>query len=106
MKKENESRYMDPEGAHALANAVIIKAVKDYRRTGKRLVNFLKGGVVSVNSIVLAYEHDMQKIENFLLSPYCGVLSQADGEVIVHGLHQEIVQTAKDCNMKPWFLRC
>lgn len=67
------------ENYKGLANAIIIQAVKDYRKALKRLKK-------SPNKITLA---EKDKIERFFHSTWFSVLSNLEGEVIINALQSE-----------------
>ena len=74
--------YVDPKlyAAEELANAIIIKAVEDYRKAMKDLWLCPR----SVNA-----RHTIVECESFFISPYFNTLTSVDGVWLIYKLNQE-----------------
>jgi len=75
MKSSNLNPYEN------LANAIVLDAVKDYRKALKRLKKN------SRNSIAAS---ECEEIERFFRSGWFGVLSEVDPEYLINRLKEEV----------------
>lgn len=64
-----------------LANAIILQAVKDYRKALKD---------ISINPKNRAAKRELREIEKFFRSSYCKSLTNLDTEVLIQRLRQEV----------------
>ena len=63
-----------------LANAIVVRAAKDYRKALERLDNPLEG---------VHAENDIKRLEEFFRSDYYKLLTSVDGELLINKLKQE-----------------
>ena len=69
---------------HDLANAIIEKAVDDYRVSLKRIRKCEEGSKRRLEA-----EYTKGEVEQFLLSSYFQVLTDLDGKTLLHRLQEE-----------------
>lgn len=65
----------------ALGNAVVLQAVKDYRRAYKRLMRHPKDHQA---------ERDVDEIEQFFTSDHFNTFTELDGTMLLHRLQDEM----------------
>ena len=65
----------------ALGNAVVLQAVKDYRRAYKRLLRHPKDHQA---------KRDVNEIEQFFTSGYFNTFTELDGTMLLHRLQDEM----------------
>lgn len=75
-----EEKEIDMNGYKELANAIILRAVSDYRSTRKSLIK---------NPNNMFAQADLKRIEKFFLSDWFKVLSDIDGAFILEKLKNE-----------------
>lgn len=79
---------MGYDGYEELANAIIERAVKDYR-TAAKIVKKSKAGRLVDHHLLRSAIYQISQIEKFFRSTYFETLSQADGEYIIRKLRLE-----------------
>ncbi len=73
-------KHYNEEGCERLANAIIVRAAKDYR-TAARKIRRYPGNKAHMNTLM--------EVEEFFLSRWFAVLTEADGEMILSKLKEE-----------------
>lgn len=81
MSGVNDTGFDNVEAYERLANAVVIKAAKDYRRALKKL---------SRNHNNLDAMSEIASIEGFFRSGWFGVLTTVDPEMLLRKLQEEV----------------
>lgn len=69
----------------ALGNAVVLQAVKDYRRAYKRLLRHPNDHLA---------KRDVDEIEKFFTSAYFNIFTDLDGEMLMHRLQDEMEENS------------
>ena len=70
-----------------LANAIVVRAVKDYRKALKRLIRFPSSS---------SAEREIKKLEEFFHSDYYKLLTSLDGELLIEKLKDELEEGEED----------
>ena len=64
-----------------LANAIVVRAAKDYRKAFKRLLRFPNSS---------AAKNEIDRLEDFFSSAYYKLLTSLDSEKLIEKLRQEV----------------
>ncbi|MCR5487434.1 MAG: hypothetical protein K6F35_07860 [Lachnospiraceae bacterium] len=73
-------KHYNEDGCERLANAIIVRAAKDYRAASRGIRRHPESRF---------HMNTLMEVEEFFLSRWFAVLSEADGEMILSNLKEE-----------------
>ena len=90
-KSEVDDAMIKMEPYRKLSNAIIIRAVDDYRRSLKRLNSLLKKPEVN-SRLIAKTEREIDEIEEFFRSEWYGIMTDISGEDVIRKIRKEVEQ--------------